>query len=441
MTNSIELLSVLIQNKCVNTGEINSGHESKNVDVIETFFSNYSSSVQVERHHKQVDRDNLVVRLKGSDQYAPSLLLLGHIDVVPADAKDWDFDPFGGEVKNGYVQGRGAIDMLNLTSSMVIAFKELLYEGFKPKGDLVFAAVADEEAGGALGAEFLLDEYSSLINADYVLTESGGTQMTRGKETYLPIVIGEKGTNWVELEIKGVPTHGSKPYGSDNAIITTSEIIKRFSEFKTPLMFTPGWESFLEALGINKSLAKKLSHEKTHDKALNQVEQPLSGVLHSCCHNTFSPNTISGGVKINTVADNVKLGVDIRTLPDVSSADLSKMISEVLRDLENKVTISYLQNNESSISSTENIFYETLEKVSNTFVPNSKLLPTIASYGTDARFFRRGGSVAYGFGLFSKAISYQDHLDMFHSRNEKVDIESLDLTKEMYKRVIKEFLG
>lgn len=441
MITSIDLLSKLIQNACVNDGTINSGYESKNVDTIETFFSNYSSSVQVERHAKVQNRDNLVVRLKGSDQYAPSLLLLGHVDVVPADANDWDFDPFGGEVKNGFVQGRGAIDMLNLTSSMVIAFKELLYEGFKPKGDLVFAAVADEEAGGALGAEFLLDEYNSLIQADYVLTESGGTQMAHGNETYLPIVIGEKGTNWAELNITGSPTHGSKPYGADNAIITTMEIIKRFSEFKTPLLFTQGWDLFLEALGINKSLAKKLSSEKNHDKALLKVDQPLSAVLHSCCHNTFSPNTIDGGAKINTTADHVKLGIDIRTLPGISSADLSKMISEVLGDLEDKVTISYLQNNESSISSTENSFYDVLEKVSNTFIPNAKLLPTIASYGTDARFFRRNGSVAYGFGLFSQAISYQDHLDMFHSRNEKVDLESLDLTKDMYKRVIKEFCG
>ena len=441
MNQTAELVSALIQNECVNDGTPTSGRETKNVDTIETYFSNYSSSIQKERHHKIEDRDSLVVRVEGSEKNAPSLLLLGHIDVVPADARDWDFDPFGGEIKDGYVHGRGAIDMLNLTSSMAIAFKEILEEGFKPKGDLIFAAVADEENGGALGAEFLLEEHKNLVNADYVLTESGGTQMSHNGETYLPIVVGEKGTNWVEFDIKGTPTHGSKPYGSDNAIVSANEIVKRFSDYKTPLMFTQGWETFLEALGIDKSLAKKLSNEKKHDEALKHVEQPLSAVLHSCCHNTFSPNTIVGGVKVNTVADQVKLGVDIRTLPGVSSDDLSKMITDVLGDLEQKVSISYLQKNESSISTTDNPFYDLLENVANTFIPNSKLLPTIASYGTDARFFRHAGAVAYGFGLFSKEISFQDHLNMFHSRNEKVDIESLELTTEMYKRVIKEFLG
>lgn len=440
MNDSLELLSNLIQNSCVNTGEINSGNETKSVDTLENFFSNTTSSVQIERHHKIDNRDSLIVRLEGSDKDAPSLLLLGHIDVVPANSVDWDFDPFAGTIKDGYVHGRGAIDMLNLTSSMAVTLKELIVEGFKPKGNLIFAAVADEENGGNYGADFLLKEHNDLINADYVLSESGGTQMPHDGKTYLPIVVGEKGVHWTELEIQGTPTHGSKPYGADNAIISASEIINRFLSYKTPLSFTQGWETFLMALGIDKETSLKLSNEKEHDEVLKHVEQPLAGVLHSCCHNTFSPNTFIGGTKINTVADHVKLGIDIRSLPGLTKADVGSMISDALGDLADKVSISYTQNEESSISTTDNEFYEILEKVSNSLVGESQLLPTIAPYGTDARFFRRNGSIAYGFGMFSTNISYVEHLNMFHSRNEKVDVESLALTKEMYKRTIKELL-
>jgi acetylornithine deacetylase/succinyl-diaminopimelate desuccinylase-like protein len=441
VNDSLELLSSLIQNACVNTGEINSGNETKSVDTLESFFSNNYSNVQIERHHKIDNRDSLIVRLEGSDNDAPSLLLLGHNDVVPAVSADWDFDPFGGKIKNGYVHGRGAIDMLNLTSSMAVAVKELIVEGFKPKGNLIFTAVADEENGGKYGADFLLKEHSDLVNADYVLTESGGTQMPHEGNVYLPIVVGEKGVHWAELEIDGTPTHGSKPYGSDNAIISATKIINRFKKYKSPLSFTQGWETFLRALGIDEDTSKKLSSIKDHDNTLKNIEQPLAGVLHSCCHNTFSPNTFLGGTKINTVADHVKLGIDIRSLPGLNKEDVEKMILDAIGDLNDKVTISYIQNEESSISTTNNEFYEILEKVSISLIANTKLLPTIAPYGTDARFFRRNGSIAYGFGMFSSKITYVDHLNMFHSRNEKVDIESLDLTKEMYKRTIKELLS
>ena len=441
MNKSSELLSKLIQNECVNTGELNSGNESKNIDTLETIFSKYSNSIQIERHHKVNGRDNLVVRLDGSDRSAPSLLLLGHCDVVPAVSQDWDFDPFAGEISNGFVHGRGSIDMLNLTSSMALALEEIIEEGFNPKGNLIFAAVADEENGGKYGADFLLEEFPELVTADYVLTESGGSQLPLGDEIYLPIVVGEKGVHWAELNIQGIPTHGSKPYGADNAIISATEIIDRFVVYKSPISFTDGWETFISALGINKDLAEQLSNVDKHDQALKHIDQQLSSVLHSCCHNTFSPNTIIGGTKINTVADHVKLGIDIRSLPGVNELDIAKMIDDALGDIREKVTVTYIQHNKSSISSTDNKFFDILQNVSRSLIDNAKLIPTIAPYGTDARFFRRRGSIAYGFGLFSKEISYIDHLNMFHSRNEKVDIESLLLTKEMYKRTIKELLS
>lgn len=282
-----ELVQQLIRNECVNDGTLNSGNESRNADVIESFFNGFS--LDVERHREIESRDSLVVRMAGSDPGAPRLLLLGHTDVVPADAADWDNDPFGGELIDGIVHGRGAVDMFNITGSMAVAMANLSREGFVPRGDVIFAAVADEEAGGNHGAGYLVENHFDLVAADYVLSESGGTHMPVGDTTYLPVVIGEKGVHWITIDIDGTPTHGSKPYGADNAIITSADIIQRFISFAPPLRFIAGWETFLSALGLNADLVTRLSDANTHDEALNDVDQPLASVLHSCSHQTFLP--------------------------------------------------------------------------------------------------------------------------------------------------------
>lgn len=430
-----ELLSQLIQNECVNDGTQNSGLESRSADTLSTFFN--EQSIEVERHSEIENRDNLVVRIAGKDKTAPKLLLLGHIDVVPATKDDWEFDPFGGEIKDGFVHGRGAVDMLNLTSSMAIAFSNIVKSGFQPNGDVIFAAVADEEAGGTYGADFLLKNYPDLVSADYVLTESGGIQMPAHGRLQLPVVVGEKGVHWTNLEVEGMPSHGSKPYGSDNALVSAAQIIERIKSYSPSPNFVDGWVSFVAALGLDDKVSNDLCHENTHNQALTQIDSELASVLHACCHHTFSPNTMKAGSKINTVADHATIGVDIRSLPGTKKVEVEAMINEALGDLADQVTISYLQNEESSISPTDTQLWKILNDVSNDILGDADLIPTLAPYGTDARFFRREGSIAYGFGLFSPEISYQHHLSMFHGRNEKVDITSLDYSTRMFEGTIK----
>lgn len=431
-----ELVQQLIRNECVNDGTLNSGNESRNADVIESFFNGFS--LDVERHREIESRDSLVVRMAGSDPGAPRLLLLGHTDVVPADAADWDNDPFGGELIDGIVHGRGAVDMFNITGSMAVAMANLSREGFVPRGDVIFAAVADEEAGGNHGAGYLVENHFDLVAADYVLSESGGTHMPVGDTTYLPVVIGEKGVHWITIDIDGTPTHGSKPYGADNAIITSADIIQRFISFAPPLRFIAGWETFLSALGLNADLVTRLSDANTHDEALNDVDQPLASVLHSCSHQTFSPNMIHGGVKVNTVADKTTISMDIRSLPGTSLADIAGLINDALGPYTDQVHVSYLQNSESTMSPTNTPLWDTLQSVSSSLVPSATLLPTISTFGTDARFLRNKGAIAYGAALFDRDdTNYENHLAMFHGRNEQVSVKSLELTTSLYEGVIR----
>ncbi len=431
---SIELLQALIRNQCVNDGTVNSGNESKNANTIEALFS--SNNVEIEKISKVENRDNLIVRIPGSDPDAPTLLLLGHTDVVPAKSQDWDFDPFGGELVDGFIQGRGAVDMLNLTSTMAVALSRIIEEGYNLKGTVIFAAVADEEAGGKYGAEFLVNEYPDLVKADYVLTESGGIQMSSGDKTFLPVMVGEKGVHWLNLTTTGVPTHGSKPYGSNNAIKTMSSIVERIKRYRSPSDFTDGWNDFLKALGFRDELILKLSDPSTLDEGLENLEPNLASVIHACCHNTISPNTISGGTKVNTVADECVLGIDIRSMPMQQNSDVEAMLKDILADDFENVSIEFTQHDPGTISPTQTSLWQSLHKISNDLIGASELVPTIAPFGTDARFFRRNNSVAYGFGLFSPEIKFEQHLSMFHGRNEKVDVESIKLTEEMFYRVI-----
>src|ERR1700759_809182 len=167
-----DLLQHLIRNQCVNDGTVESGFESRSVDVLAQYLGD--TGLDLERYEPKPGRENLVARIEGRDPKAPTLLLMGHTDVVPVTPETWQRDPFGGELVDGEVWGRGAVDMLNLTASMAVAFRDLARSGFKPKGTLVYLAVADEESLGTWGAEHLVTNERGAVAADYVITESGG---------------------------------------------------------------------------------------------------------------------------------------------------------------------------------------------------------------------------------------------------------------------------
>src|SRR5580704_8736562 len=165
----------MIRNACVNDGSPQSGHEERNAEVLRVVLE--GPGLDLEVHEPLPGRSSLVARIEGRRPDAPSLCLLGHTDVVPADPADWRHDPFGGELIDGEVWGRGAVDMLNLTSSMAVAVRHLADDGFRPEGDLVFIAVADEEALGSHGAGWLAEHAADDVRTDYLITEAGGFPM------------------------------------------------------------------------------------------------------------------------------------------------------------------------------------------------------------------------------------------------------------------------
>ncbi len=227
---TVELLQTLIRNQCVNDGTAESGFETRNADVLQTYVE--GSGVDIERWEPTPGRASFVARIPGSDPAAPSLCLMGHTDVVPVTPAGWRHDPFGGELIDGEVWGRGAVDMLNLTSSMAVVFRSLVRRGFRPKGDLLYFAVADEEAGSAHGARWVAREHPDAIRCDYLLTESGGLHHGNEASRSIDVMVGEKGVAWRRLRVHGTPGHGSMPYGSDNALVTAAKVVSRLAEYR-----------------------------------------------------------------------------------------------------------------------------------------------------------------------------------------------------------------
>src|SRR5438034_6896476 len=223
---TVELLQQMIRNKCVNDGSVASGQESRTTELLRAYFQGSGLDVEVYQPDDAPGRTSLVARIEGTDPAAPTLCLMGHTDVVPANPTRWTRDPFGGELVNGEVWGRGALDMLNLTASQAVALKALARRpgGWRPRGSLVYLACADEEAGGTLGAGHVCKKHWDALRADYLLTENGGTVSARGGELSVTVHVGEKGVAWRRLSVKGTPGHGSMPYGADNALVKAARL-------------------------------------------------------------------------------------------------------------------------------------------------------------------------------------------------------------------------
>ncbi|MEX2254094.1 MAG: M20/M25/M40 family metallo-hydrolase [Acidimicrobiia bacterium] len=435
---STELLQQLIQNACVNDGRVESGAEVRSVDLLEQYLG--STGLDVERYEPQPGRASLVARIEGSDPDAKSLLLMGHTDVVPVNVDGWTRDPFSGEIADGFVWGRGAVDMLNITASQAVAFRNLAQSGFTPKGTLIYLAVADEEALGTWGAKWLVDNERDAVFADYVLTESGGYQMPTPEGVRLPVLTAEKGTFWSKLKISGTPGHGSQPFRTDNAVVTAAEVVRRIHAYQPKTQIQEVWSKFVDGMHYPPEIREALLDPEGLRDALGELPLGMSRLVHACTHTTFSPNVMHGGTKTNVIPDSVELEVDIRTLPGQTGDEVRAMLAEALGDLADRVEMES-NDDPSTESPMDTPLWDSLSRVTGKLVEGSALVPFLMVGGTDNRFFRRAGSVGYGFALFSRRLSFEDYATMFHGNDERVDMESLGLSEQLWEAVAHDLLS
>ena len=441
-TESTELLRTLIRNGCVNTGEASSGHEARSVDALEGFFA--GSGLSCERYTSEPGRTSLITRLEGTDRRAPTLLLMGHTDVVPVTPSGWQRDPFAADLVDGIVWGRGAIDMLNLTATMAVAMRRLATSGWKPRGTLIYLAVADEEAGGFLGAGHLVDKEPTAVKCDYVITESGGVPIPTKSGHKLKVTVGEKGGNWRRLVVHGTPGHGSRPFRTDNALVTAAKIVQRIAEYRPKARILDAWRGYVEALELELGLTDALTDPaRVYETVRDWDNLTLAREAHACTHTTFSPNIAHGGTKVNVIPDRVDIDVDIRSLPGVEQHEVEAMLKEAMGDLADRVTIETPPDRKrgGTVSPTDTPLMAAISRIATRMMPDASVVPTITTGGTDAKFFRWKGIPAYGFGLHSLRIPYTEYPIMFHGHNERVDTESLKLSAMMWEALCRDFLG
>jgi acetylornithine deacetylase/succinyl-diaminopimelate desuccinylase-like protein len=435
---TVELLRELIRNACVNDGTPDSGQEHRSVATLQRFFSGVDVESEVVEPHP--GRASLVVRVRGTDPSAPSLLLAGHTDVVPV-TDEWDQDPFAAEIIDDVIWGRGALDMLHLTAAYAAVTRLVATSGRHLRGDLVFAAVADEEAGGGLGARWLVENRPDLVTVDGVLSETGGVPLALdGSVRGVTVTVGEKGMAARRLVVRGSSRHASTPWGSSNAVVTAAEAVTRIVGHPNDAVIDDLWPHYVKALDISDALKAALTNVDTIDAALADLGD-LAGLAHAVTHSTFSPDLIRGGDKLNIVPSSAEVDLDIRTLPGVSPADVDRHLVEALGTLAGQVTIEALSDAPASRSQQGTPLYRALADAVRGAYPDAEATPVIAPGGSDNRFFRRLGVPAYGFGLLSERWHHADFRRLIHSRNERIDIASVDLVVRALEGVVRQVLA
>ncbi len=435
-----ELLQTLIRNECVNDGTPDSGGEVRNAELLHSYLE--GAGVAIEQFESHPGRGSVVARIEGSDPAAPTLCLMGHTDVVPVNPAGWSRDPFGGELIDGEVWGRGAIDMLNITASMAVAFRHLSESGWRPKGTLIYFGVADEEAGGQWGAEWMCANKWDAIASDYVLTEMGGWSSVGPDEVRRVVVnTGEKGIAWRRLRVSGTPSHGSMPFGADNALIKAAEVVRRLSQYRPNAQISDVWKAQVAVMNLPDDLKAGLVDPSRIWETIETLPPALARTCHAQTHTTFSPNVAHGGQKTNIIPDMVELEVDIRTVPGTTPADVAAHLQEALGELAGHVEVSPLQQNDSTESPCGNDLWDAISSATQVAYPGAELIPGLIVGGTDARFFREKGAIAYGTGLFSKQVSLESFGTRFHGNDERIDTDSLGLSTDFWIHIARQICG
>ena len=395
------------------------------------------------------ERGSVVTRLKGTGE-KPSLLLLSHLDVVAADAKEWSVDPFGGVVKDGFVWGRGALDMKGMTAVEVTVLKLLKRNGVKLKGDVVLAATADEEQGGVLGADYLLRNYPEKIFAPYVLNEGGGLAMPTRNGNMFMVQTAEKGLLWFKVKAKGIPGHGSMPNVADNAIMRMNKVIAKLGNYRLPVSLVPTVKKFLEEIArtdpvLQEPFSRLLENPATSDQILDELAKTapqLAEEVRPRLRMTITPTIIHGGVKENVIPSECETVFDCRILPGQESAQAIELIKTLLGEVDSeKLVFESLQVQEPSESTVETPLYAVIVAVLKEFEPNCGVTPVLMTGGTDSRFFRRMGSVCYGFQPMYPEVFSGKVVKREHGIDERISIENLVFGTSVLYETVKRFLS
>ncbi|HEY3462043.1 MAG TPA: M20/M25/M40 family metallo-hydrolase [Gaiellaceae bacterium] len=393
------------------------GNETAAAEVLREYLE--ASGVACELIAKVPERANLVARLPGGD--GPSLLLLSHTDVVLADPAEWSVPPFSGELRDGQVWGRGALDMKSQVAANAVAIASLAREGFRPSGDLILAATADEEVGDGFGLQWLCEEHPDSVRCDFAINEGGGDriELADGRPIY-QATVAEKMSASFRLRVHGRSGHASMPGIADNALVKTARLIERIAAFRPEPQVGPEVEAFLRVvLGEAPPAPEAVARTRA-------VSAAGADIVEALLAPTFSPTMVSASRKINVIPALCELQVDCRLLPGQHPEHVEPLIRAVLGgDVEYDFQWNDPQGGTRSPLDTP--LWAALEAWVAEVEPGARAAPLACVGFTDSHWLREAfGTVAYGFFPMTGELPPEVATSLVHSADERIPVADLE---------------
>jgi acetylornithine deacetylase/succinyl-diaminopimelate desuccinylase-like protein len=421
---AVGLLQDLIRLNTVNPP----GNETPAAELLRAYLEPFG--VECELYARVPDRANLVARIPGRRD-GPRLLLLSHTDTVLADPAEWSIDPWSGEVRDGEVWGRGALDMKGQVAANAVAVASLAREGFEPAGDLIFAATADEELGEGMdyGLSWLCREHPEAVRCEYAVNEGAGDRVEIGGRVLYLCSSAEKRSSPFVLDVHGRSGHGSMPGIADNALVKAARLIERLGAFVPEPRLTPETEGFLAAIGDSVPAAEEaLATARAIDRVAAEMIEPLLGL-------TVAPTMITASEKRNVIPGRCEVTVDCRLLPGQREDEAEAVLREWLGPGDYELEWRDGQGGTRSPLGTPLWF--AIEEFVGGLEPGARLAPICVAGFTDSHWLREAfGTVAYGF-FPLKAMSAELAARLIHSADERILVDDLELGVDFLRSVVR----
>ena len=428
-----ELLQRLIQFDTTNPP----GNESECISFINGLLS--EAGIESKILFQKPERSNLVARLTGQGK-APPLLLYGHVDVVTTENQTWQYPPFEGKEADGFIWGRGALDMKGGVAMMLAAFLRAKVEGLKLPGDVILAIVGDEETFGPFGAKYLVENHSDLFDGvRYAISEFGGFTFYIGKKRFYPIQIAEKQVCWMKATVRGPGGHGSMPVHG-GAMAKLSRLLQKLDKHPLPVHVTPPARLMINSIasGIG-GLSGLIFRQLTNPLLTNSVLKLLgegARIFDPLLHNVVSASLLRGSDKINVIPSEISVGLDGRLLPGYQPDDLIKELRQIIG---NEIEIEVIQHEQNPAEPDMGLF-DTLTGILREADPDGIPIPFFLSGTSDARLFSQLGIQTYGFLPMQFPEEFK-FVQTIHAADERIPIETIGFGTNAIYELLQRFGG
>jgi acetylornithine deacetylase/succinyl-diaminopimelate desuccinylase-like protein len=387
-------------------------------------------------------RGNAVARIRSANPIARPLMLMGHVDVVGVEAEKWERDPFGGELVDGYIWGRGALDMKGQVAAELAAFIAIKQAGVELDRDLILVAIADEETGSPHhGTEWMWANRRDLVDAEYALNEGGGIQAAVGSQRFYLCQVGEKGASRLRITARGPAGHASVPL-EDTAMTRLGEALVRLSKWRSEIILTPPQRQLLQTVAPSfgeqgaAAVAAFLTDPTWEAFEQFPLDSDLRAELNASMSNTAVPTMLKGGVRINVIPSEVSVDVDGRILPGEDPERFRATIQKAIGDVAEVTLIS----RESGIASdAASPLFDAIAETIAELDPGCGVAPCLTTGGTDAKAIP--GVKVYGFCPIASIERQNLYMSLIHGHNERVHVDDLAYAARFFVNVVVRFSG